>query len=168
MRRQRDSDKPLAYEGSVRLDAIGLPFMDLILAERFLLPPESLKRFGMAVPETVAELCDATGMDLAHVNKILQDCVTHNQDLWLGGCDLDSIAAKDDAWIVDMRPGVSHDEEPLHPAARIFHLGNQAAQLGIMRTLNQVIVLSHSEGHAWSAAMGLRSMGVRSFVVRFR
>ena len=152
-------------DGSTRLASLGLPHMDLILAERFLLPPESLRRFNMAVPETVSDLMDSTGMNLKEIERILVECHNLNADIALSGMDLDQLAQDSETWIMDMRPGVTIDDDPLHPAARLFHLGNQAGQLAVMRTLSRIVVLSHSSGHAWSAAMGLRSMGVRAFVI---
>ena len=149
---------------STKLSELGLPFLEIVLAEKFLLPPESLKRFGMPVPLTISELAEASGMPLDEVIKIVLECLDLNEKIWLGGVLADYFA-RPNMWVVDMRPYVTFECEPLHADARIFHLGNPAAQLEIMRTLEGVVVLSKSIAHAWSAAMSLRCMGITAYVV---
>lgn len=145
------------------LTEIPLPFMDVVLTERFLLPPDSFKRFQMPLPKTVFDVSEVSGLPVGRVVEILNECVDLNQKIWLQ-IPLDEAAAQDRTWIVDMRPMVDYDVDPLHPAARIFHHGNQAHQLELMRTLDKVIVLSATDAHAWSATMALRQMGVNAFL----
>lgn len=146
------------------LKDIPLPFMEIVLSERFLLPPESLQRFQMSPPETIQDVSDLSGLSIANIAKILRECMEINETIWLNGT-IDDFVDLDRTWVVDMRPMVGYDVDPLHPAARIFHHGNQAQQLELMRTLERVIILSATEAHAWSAAMALRLMGIHSFLL---
>lgn len=146
---------------------LGLPHLDVVLAERFLLPPDSLRRFNMPIPQTIEDLCEASGMPLDEVSSILSECLALDKQVWLSG-DIEEFTDRDGTWLVDMRPNVDYDMDPIHPKARIFHHGNQVAQLQLMRELKCVIVLSGSEAHAWSAAMALRSMNVPAFVLRVK
>lgn len=154
----------LKVTADTKLEEISLPYWDVVLAERFLLPPDSLKRFQIKSPETLGELEDATGIPLNEITSILEECLTLDSVLWLAG-EIEDYTNKEDTWIVDMRRMVTHETEPLHDAARLFHLGSPAAQLAYMRTLQRVIVLDEKPSKAWSSAMSLRSMGVPAFVL---
>ena len=146
------------------LNDIPLPFMDVVLAERFLLPAESLKRFHMPVPQSIQEVADLSGLPVEHIIKVFEECLSIDKLIWLSGT-ADDFAGKEGTWIVDMRPMVGYDVDPLHPSARIFHHGNQAQQLELMRRLDRIIVLSAPSSHAWSAAMALRLMSIKSFLL---
>lgn len=149
----------------IKLNDLGLPFIDVVLSERFLLPAQSLTRFGVAPPQTISELCEVSGMPFQEVSQILNDCLAFNMEIWLEG-SLDDYLHQESVWVCDMRPQVDYSSEPLHPAARMFHLGNPTAQLALMRNLSKVIVLRETPAYAWSAAMALRGMGVASFVLK--
>lgn len=154
----------MTWTAETPLKDLAIPFMDAVLTERFLLPPDSFRRFQMHVPETVAEVAEASGMTTEDVLKVLKECVELNQLIWLTG-PIDTYLGQSDIWIIDMRPLVDFDAEPLHPNARIFHHGHQAHQLELMRTFAKVIVLSSTPAHTWSAAMSLRQMGIKAFLL---
>ena len=153
----------VSWTAQTHLKDIPLPFMDIVLTERFLLPPDSFKRFQMPVPETVAEVAEASGIGIQEVLKILQECMELNQTIWLQG-PIETYLSEPNIWIIDMRALVDFDAEPLHPRARIFQHGNQAHQLEMMRTFDKVIVLSGTPAHAWSAAMSLRQMNIKAYL----
>lgn len=155
----------LELSADTRLDQIPLPFMDVVLGERFLLPLDSLRRFQMPIPQTIADIVELSGLPVNNVTAILHECLELNQDIWLDG-KIEDFVGGDQTWIVDMRPMVGFDVDPLHPDARIFHHGNQAQQLELMRTMKKVIVLSTPASHAWSAAMSLRQMKVPAFIMK--
>jgi hypothetical protein len=153
-------------ERNTKLTDLSLPYIDVILHERFLLPPKEMKRLGLDIPQTIGDLVDQAGTNLESVKNILQECMTLSK-----GIILDIPLAKvsdvqETEWILDVRPNVDFDSEPLHPNGRIFHLGNRMAQIEIMKTLHRVIVISDEPGHAWSAAMALRKEGVSAYVCR--
>jgi hypothetical protein len=158
---------PVNWSESTSLSQLNLPFFEVVLAERFLLPSESLRRFNLPVPTTLGELCEASGMPMTHVVKVIKECIAIDQDVWSDAA-LEDFLDVENRWIVDMRPGLDLDAEALHPRARIFHHGNPAAQLDIMRSMDQILVLSKPLEHAWSAAMSLRQMGVRAVVLKSR
>lgn len=151
-------------KATTRLDQIPLPFMDVVLGERFLLPVESLQRFQMPIPQTIADIVESSGLPLENVLNIFHECLTLNQDIWLDA-KIDDFVGEEQTWIIDMRPMIGFDVDPLHPDARIFHHGNQGQQLELMRTMKKVIVLSTPASHAWSAAMSLRQMKVPAFLL---
>jgi hypothetical protein len=78
--------------------------------------------------------------------------------------DLSAETRKEGVILLDMRPGVTIESEPLHPDARLFHAHNPQTFLPFLRTVNQVFVISHSDAHAWSAAMSLKKMGIAAFI----
>ena len=146
------------------LASLPLKFLDVVLAERFLLPTDSLMRFGIPIPETVHDVVEATGMPYSKVRDILIECIELDRLVWLP-TRLDHLTLGDGDWLVDMRVNVDFDAAPLHPEARIFHHGDKRAQLEIMRSLNRVIIMSDKMSHAWSAALSLRLMGVKAFLL---
>ena len=154
------------WKPETRLDSLGLPFIDVVLTERFLLPPTLLKRAGEETPETLGDVERLTGMPFVEVLAVLNECIQISQDLWLAVDNLDQAANEEGTIILDMRPDVSFETEPLHPSARIFHMHNPSALLPHLRSCAKVLVLSHSESHAWSAAMSLRKMSISAFLPR--
>lgn len=148
------------------LTDLGLPHVDVVLTERFLLPPEALKKIGEPVPTNLGELSEMSGMPLGDVWTIIAECLELDQDLRQPFTITDLLAEtkKEGVILLDMRPGVTIDSEPLHPHARLFHAQNPQTFLPFLRTLNRVFVISHSDAHAWSAAMSLKKMGIPAFL----
>jgi hypothetical protein len=142
------------------LKDLGLPFIDVILTERFLLPPEALRKIGEPVPSTFGELVAMSGMPAKVVWTIICECRDLDRDLRDLVNDLDIETKKEGVILLDMRPGVTLDSEPLHPNARLFHAQNPQTLLPFLRTLKTVYVISHSDDHAWSAAVSLKKMGI--------
>lgn len=143
---------------------IGLPHLDVVLTERFLLPPEALKKIGEPLPTTLGELSSMSGMPIGEVWAILAECLELDKSLHLEISDLSDEIRKEGVILLDMRPGVTIESEPLHPDARLFHAQNPQTFLPFLRSLRQVIIISHSEAHAWSAAMSLKKMGIPAFI----
>jgi len=143
---------------------LGLPHVDVVLTERFLLPPEALKKIGEPVPTNLGELSEMSGMPLGDVWAIITECLELDQDLRQPISDLSAEIKKEGIILLDMRPGVTIDSEPLHPDARLFHAQNPQTFLPFLRTLNRVFVISHNDAHAWSAAMSLKKMGIPAFL----
>jgi hypothetical protein len=148
-----------------RLADLQLPFIDALLTEKFLLPTESLIRFNIKPPETLQDISDLSGIAVDQVLSTIRKCVEIDQLIWIDGI-LDEYAGLDNVWIMDMRPGIAPEDEPLHKNARIFHHGNQSVQVELMRTLSKVIVLNSSKEKAWSSTMALRELGINSFVIK--
>lgn len=146
------------------LEDLGLPFMDVILTERFLLPPEALSKIGEPIPKTLQDVSTLTGMPLEEVWSVLCDCLELDKNLDRVHVDLTVEAAKEGVLLVDMRPGVDLETEPLHPDARLFHNQNPQTFLPFLRTLDKVYVISGSDAHAWSAAVSLKKMGVTACI----
>ncbi len=152
------------FDGRTKLSSTGLEFVDVVLTERFLLPPVALRKMGESVPETLADVAVMSGMDLDNVIEVVRECLALSQDLYFEMGDLQTLVEQDGAMILDMRPEVTFETEPLHPAAKIFHMQNPAQMLPFLRSLNQVIVLSEPASHAWSAALALRKMQIKAFL----
>lgn len=146
------------------LTDLGLPHVDVVLTERFLLPPEALKKIGEPVPTNLEELSEMSGMPLKDVWAIICECLELDQDLRQPMTDLSAETKKESTILLDMRPGVTIETEPLHPDARLFHAQNPQTFLPFLRTLKRVLVISHSDAHAWSAAMSLKKMGIPAFL----
>jgi hypothetical protein len=146
------------------LSDLGLPYLDVVLTERFLLPPEALKKIGEPVPTNLGELAEMSGMPLADVWVIINECLELDKNLHRPISDLSAETRKEGVILLDMRPGVTIESEPLHPDARLFHAHNPQTFLPFLRTVNQVFVISHSDAHAWSAAMSLKKMGIAAFI----
>jgi hypothetical protein len=160
-------DNPSKYwTPQTRLDSLGLPYLDVVLTERFLLPPDLLKRAGEEVPETIGDLERLTGMLWIDVCQVLNECLEVGENIWLEVEELNLIASETGTMILDMRPDVSYETEPLHPSAKVFHMHNPSALIPLLRTLSRVLVISDSESHAWSAAMSLRKMNIPAYLPR--
>lgn len=147
-----------------RLDSLGLPFLDVVLTERFLLPPSQLTQMGEEVPNTLGDVARISGMPHDEICCIINECIEIGRDIWIEVQDLAIEASTEGTIVVDMRPNVSFETEPLHESARLFHMQSPATLLPFLRTCKRVLVISHSDGHAWSAAMALRKMSVRAFL----
>jgi hypothetical protein len=148
------------FDRDTRLCDTGLRFTDVVLTERFLLPPESLRRIGERVPETLGEIAEMSGIPLAEVLAVIEECFELSADLYLPPGDLAEYTGVEGTVLVDMRPDVTIESEPLHPDARMFHLQSPATMLPYLRSCQKVIVLSAPDSHAWSAAMALRKMKI--------
>ncbi len=146
------------------LSETGLEFVDVVLTERFLLPPAALRKMGEPVPETLAEIAAMSGLDLAQVVAVVEECLELSQDLYFEAEQLEIAAQLEGTVIVDMRPDISIETEPLHPSARLFHAQSPAHILPFLRSMNRVIVLSDPQSHAWSAALALRKMSIKAFL----
>ncbi len=166
MSRKQNSPKRPIFSADTRLDATGLVYIDVILTERFLLPPESLLKIGEKVPTTIGEVSELTGRSHEDICEVIEECLEIGRDIWLDVTDLTAAAGEDGTVLVDMRPGVTIETEPLHESARLFHAQNPRVILPFLRSLKRVLVISHSDDHAWSAAMSLRKMGVKAFLPR--
>jgi hypothetical protein len=149
-----------------KLEHLGLPFIDVLLTERFLLPPDLLRRAGEEVPTTVGDLERLSGMPIQDIFAIIDECKELSLDLWLSTADLETIDNKEGTVILDMRPHVTFETDPLHPSARLFHLQNPGTLLPFLKTCTQVIVLSSTAEHAWSAAISLRKMGINALLIK--
>jgi hypothetical protein len=148
------------------LDTLGFEFLDVILKERFLLPPAELKKIGENVPATLGEVSRLSGMPYEEIYNVLDECLDLGRDIWTDIKDLGEAAGVEGTIIVDMRPDVSFESEPLHESARLFHMQNPSTLLPFLRTCRRVLVISNSEDHAWSAAMALRKMSINAFLPR--
>ena len=148
------------------LRATGLEFVEVVLTERFLLPPAALRRIGEPVPETLGEIATMSGMDLAAVVAVVEECLALCRNLYLVAENFEEIIRDEGTVLVDMRPDVSIETEPLHPAAKLFHLQNPSQMLPFLRSMSRVIVLSDPLAHAWSAALALRKMNIKAFLYR--
>ena len=146
------------------LQDLGLPFVDVVLTERFLLPPEALKKIGESVPSTLEDVSKLSGMSLQEVWTIVRECIDLDKNLHRAQVDLTLETKKQGVLLIDMRPGVDIDTEPLHPAARLFHCQNPQSFLPFLRTLEKVYVISFSDAHAWSAAVSLKKMGINTCI----
>lgn len=155
-----------SWTPETRLDETGIPYMDVVLTERFLLPPAALLKIGESVPVTIAELVALSGMPLPEVLSILSECAEVGQDIWLEINDLAEAAGQEGTIILDMRPDIEIDTEPLHESARLFHAQSPQTLLPYLRSLKRVLVLSHSDEHAWSATMSLRKMSIAAWMPR--
>lgn len=159
-RKQKSQWKP-----ETRLDATGIPFVDVLLTERFLLPPDALRRIGEKVPETLSEVVDLSGITFDDVTDVIDECLELGEDIYIA-FDLAHAVNHETTILLDMRPNVSYETDPLHSSAKIFHLQNPQSFLPFLRSIEQVIVLSETDAHAWSAAMSLRKMGIKAWVPR--
>lgn len=153
-----------ALTATTRLDAIGLPYIDVILTERFLLPPAALLKIGEKVPTTIGEVVELSGMPLQHVCDVVEECLTVGNNIFLEITSLASAALEDGTIVIDMSPCIDLATPPLHDAARMFHAQNPQQLLPFLRTMNRVLVISKSEDHAWSAAMSLRKMNIKAWL----
>ena len=149
-----------------RLDAIGIPYIDVVLTERFLLPPEALVKIGEKVPTTIGEIAELSGMPLQEISAVLEECLHIGKDIWLNVSSLSEVAGDEGTIIVDMRPNITFDTNPLHEDAKLFHAQSPQTFLAFLRTMNCVLVLSHSDAHAWSATMSLRKMSISAWMPR--
>lgn len=154
------------WSPDTRLDSLGLPFLDVVLGERFLLPTKMLEQIGEKTPETIGDIERLAGMPVEEICEVLRECIELNRDIWIDAHDLEQEAQVEGTVILDMRPDVSYESDPLHPSARLFHLHNPTSFLPFLRTCQRVIVVSHGDDHAWSAAMSLRKMAVPAFLPR--
>ena len=154
----------LALTSSTRLDQTGLPFLDIVLTERFLLPPAALLKIGEKIPTTIGEVVELSGMPLQHVCDVIEECLAVGNNIFLNITNLDAAALEDGTIVVDMSPCIDHSTPPLHDAARMFHAQNPQQLLPFLRTMNRVLVISKSEDHAWSAAMSLRKMNIKAWL----
>jgi len=155
-----------ALSSSTELGQIPIPFWETLLAEKFLLPADALKRLGIAVPKTLQDISILTGRSLDSVVETIQRCLMIDQLIWLEGQLTDHLGGED-CWLVDMTPyGIDDDREPLHEQAKAFHRGHPAAQLEAMRCLERVIILHQSPAQAWSAALALREMNIAAFILK--
>jgi len=152
------------FKAELMLKDLGLPFIDVILTERFLLPPTALKKIGEPVPETLGQLATMSGMPPADVMAIIDECLELDRDLRVKVKDLESECLKEGVILLDMRPGIEIDTEPLHADAKLFHAQNIQSFLPYLKTLQKVLVISHSDEHAWSAAVSLKKMGIAAVI----
>jgi len=161
--KQNPKIKP-PFDLQTRLDQIGLTHIDVVLTERFLLPPAALRKIGESVPETIAEIAALSGMDPSEVMSTLQECLDLSRDLEIEIDSLSTEAAAEGTVVLDMRPDIEIDSEPLHESARLFHAQNPQQLLPFLRTQSRIFVLSHSAEHAWSAALSLRKHGIKAWL----
>jgi rhodanese-related sulfurtransferase len=150
------------FEQTTKLSDLGLPHIDVILTERFLLPPEALKKIGSPVPEDLGDLVQMSGMPFLDVLVIIEECLALDKDLRIQIRSLDEEAKKPGVILLDVRPGVDLFSDPLHPDARLFHTQNIQSFLPFLKSLERVVVISESDGHAWSAAASLKKLGIRA------
>lgn len=161
---QSKSNPMINVDPQTPLAALGLPYIDVVLTERFLLPPEALRKIGEPVPETLEQLVSASGMPIEEIWAIICECKELDQNLRVEVQDLSEELRKDGVLLLDMRPGVTIESEPMHPSARLFHTQNPQNFLPYLRTLDRVFVLSHSGSHAWSAAVSLKKLGIKAVI----
>jgi len=163
--KQNPKTKP-AFDPQTRLDQLGLAYIDVVLTERFLLPPAALQKIGESVPETIGEVADLSGMHPSEVMATLQECLDLSLDLEIEIESLSKESSTEGTVVLDMRPDIEIDSEPLHESARLFHAQNPQQLLPFLRTQSRIFVLSHSAEHAWSAALSLRKHGIKAWLPR--
>ena len=166
MSRNKNSRKSPKFTADTKLTETGLVHIDVVLTERFLLPPASLVKIGEKVPTTLGDVSELSGQTLEDICDVIGECIEIGRDIWLQVNDLGAAAAEEGSILVDIRPGVTFETEPLHPSARLFHTENPQVILPFLRALKRVLVISHSDDHAWSAAMSLRKMGIHAWIPR--
>ncbi len=149
---------------TTRLDATGLPYIDIVLTERFLLPPDALLKIGEKIPNTIGDVVELSGMPLQHVCDVIQECLTIGSHMFLDVANLTTAAQEEGTIVIDMSPCLDSDTLPLHDAARLFHAQNPQQLLPFLRTMDRVLVISNTEAHAWSAAMSLRKMDIKAWL----
>lgn len=154
----------LALTSTTRLDATGLPYIDIVLTERFLLPPAALLKIGEKVPTTIGEVIELSGMPFQHVCDVIEECIAIGDNIFLDITSLAAAALEEGTIVVDMSPYMDHLTLPMHDSARMFHAQNPQQWLPFLRTMDRVLVISKSEGHAWSAAMSLRKMNIKAWL----
>ncbi len=150
------------FDETTKLSDLGLPHVDVVLTERFLLPPQALKKMGSPVPENLGDIVQMSGMSFADVSVIIEECLALDKDLRIQIQSLDEEAEKPGVILLDVRPGVDLFTEPLHPQARLFHAQNIQNFLPFLKSLERVLVISESDEHAWSAAASLKKLGIRA------
>jgi hypothetical protein len=160
------SKQNLGFTSATRLDATGLPYIETVLTERFLLPPGALLKIGKKIPETLGEVAELSGMPLQHVCDVVLECLDTGKNVFLDGLNLSAAAREEGTIIIDMRPCADISTEPLHASARIFHAQNPQQMIPFLRTMHRVLVISDSDAHAWSAAMSLRKMSIKAWQPR--
>jgi hypothetical protein len=153
-----------ALTATTRLDTTGLPYIDVVLTERFLLPPAALLKIGEKIPTTIGEVVELSGMPLQHVCDVIEECLAVGNNIFLDITSLSAAALEDGTIVVDMSPCIDATTPPLHNAARMFHAQNPQQLLPFLRTMNRVLVISTAEDHAWSAAMSLRKMNIKAWL----
>jgi hypothetical protein len=154
------------FEQTTKLSDLGLPHIDVVLTERFLLPPEALKKIGSPIPEDLGDIVKMSGMPFAEVVTVIEECLSLDKDLRLQIKSLEEEVKKPGVILLDMRPGVDLLTEPLHPDARLFHTQNIQSFLPYLRSLERVLIISESDEHAWSAAASLKKLGIRAVLPR--
>ena len=152
------------FDGQTKLSETGLEFIDVVLTERFLLPPDALRKIGEPVPETLGEVAAMSGLKVPEVIAVVEESLELSRDLYIDIEDLQLAATEPNTVIVDMRPNVSFETEPLHPDAKMFHMQKPAQMLPFLRSMSRVIVLSEPQSHAWSAALSLRKMNIKAIL----
>lgn len=155
---------PQKFEQTTKLSDLGLPHIDVVLTERFLLPPKALKKIGATIPEDLGDISKMSGMPFVEVVKIVEECLALDKDLRLHIQSLDEEVKKPGVILLDMRPGVDLLTEPLHPEARLFHTQNIQSFLPYLKSLDCVLIISESDEHAWSAAASLKKLGIRAAI----
>jgi hypothetical protein len=150
------------FARTTKLADLGLPHMNVVLTERYLLPPEALRKIGAPMPEDLGDIATLSGMPFEDVVAIIEECLTLDKDLRIAINSLDEETKKPGVILLDMRPGVDLMTEPLHPNARLFHCQNMQNFLPFLKTLDRVLIMSESDEHAWSAAASLKKLGIRA------
>ncbi len=149
---------------TTQLDATGLPFIEIVLTERFLLPPDALLKIGEKIPTTIGEIVELSGMPLQYVCDVIQECLTIGNNIFVEIPSLTTAAQMEGTIVVDMSQCLDIHTQPLHDSARMFHAQNPQQLLPFLRTMDRVLVISHTEAHAWSAAMSLRKMDIKAWL----
>jgi hypothetical protein len=148
------------FSQNTKLSEVGLEFTDVVLTERFLLPPDSLLKIGEKVPETFDEIAAMSGISVQDVIEVVKECLELSKNIYLADSELNLLIENGSAVIVDMRPDVDFETEPLHPSAKLFHLQSPQTMLPFLRSQDCVVVMSEPASHAWSAALALRKMKI--------
>jgi hypothetical protein len=141
---------------------LNLGNLNMVLRERFLLPYESLERYGLSYPETIADLCDLSGLTVTQVQGVLTECIGFAKSIGKPVKFSKSAQFNEDQWLLDVRTSFHEESSLVHPDARPWHLGDKLAQIELMKTKSEVFVFSDQEEQSWSAAMALKRYNVNS------
>jgi hypothetical protein len=153
----------VGLNAETKLVALPLTHWEEILRERFLIPSAELSKMGINPPETLHDVSELSGWPLDEVVQAFQEIMGLDAAVPRITVDeIDALAARDNCVVIDMRTDVDWSTEPLHPAAKMFHLTSPMSMLSFLKTCDQVLVLSDNPGKAWSASVFFRQQGIRA------
>lgn len=144
-----------------RLQALGLPHLEMILQELFLVPPAF---FGASLPEdaTIADLITYSGIKEDEVLRQLRQLQVWTRSIWISLEELQKLHKEQSSQIVVF----NIDDEPIEQVsifARQLDPSTFSEELEQAKLLHQILVIaSADEAQALSGALYCKNLGFTS------